>query len=96
MAERRVAEVVPERDRLGEVLVEAQRSRDRARDLRDLEGVREARAVVVAFRRKKHLRLVREAPERLAVDDPVAVALEVRAVGVRLERRRSRPRLSSD
>ena len=56
----------PEPDRLRQVLVEPQRPRDRARDLRRLERVREPRAVVVALRRHEHLRLVLEPPERLA------------------------------
>ena len=79
VSERRVAEVVAEPDRLDQVLVERERARDRARDLRDLERVRQPRAVVVAARRDEHLRLVLQAPERLAVHDPVAVALERRA-----------------
>src|SRR5690606_23050974 len=79
VAERRVAEVVAEPDRLGEVLVEAQRAGYRARHLRDLQRVGQPRAVVVALRGDEHLRLVLEAAERLAVDDPVAVALERRA-----------------
>ena len=49
VAERRVAEVVREADGLDEVLVQAQRARDRARDLRDLERVREPRAIQVAL-----------------------------------------------
>ena len=53
-----------------------QRPRHRARDLRRLQRVGEPRAVVVALRRHEHLRLVLEPPERLAVHDPVAVALE--------------------
>src|SRR5437764_890949 len=76
MAEGRVAEVVAEADRLGEVLVETQRPGHRARDLRDLEGVGQARPVVVALGRHEHLRLVLEPPERLAVHDPVPIALE--------------------
>ena len=79
VAERRVAEVVPEADRLDEVLVEPERPRDRARDLGDLDRVGQPRAEVVALRRDEHLGLVLEPPERLAVDDPVAVALQRRA-----------------
>ena len=37
MAERRMAEIVRERQRLGEVFVEAERARDRTGDLLDLE-----------------------------------------------------------
>src|SRR5581483_3809123 len=41
-----------------------------------LDRVGEPGAVVIALRRDVHLRLVLEAAERLAVHDPVAVALE--------------------
>ena len=64
VAERRVAEVVPEADGLGEVLVEFERAGDRAREARDLERVRQARAVMVALRAQEHLRLVLQAAER--------------------------------
>ena len=78
VAERRVAEIVAERDRLGQLFVQAQHLRDRARDLRHLERVRQARAVVIAGRREEHLRLVLQPAERLAVDDAIAVALKRR------------------
>jgi hypothetical protein len=74
--EGRVPEVVPEPDRLGQVLVQGERSRDRARDPAGLERVGEAGAVVVALGSNEDLGLVLEAPERLRVDDPVAIALE--------------------
>src|SRR5918998_1228458 len=79
MPERRVAEVVAEPDRFGEVLVQAEGARDVARDPAGLERVREPGAVVVALGRDEDLRLVLEPPERLRVHDPVAVALEGRA-----------------
>ena len=85
VAEGRVAEVVAEPDRLGQVLVEAQRPRDRAGDPAGLEGMGEPGPVVVALGGDEDLRLVLEAAERLRVDDPVAVALErgpERAVGL--------------
>ena len=50
----------------------------RARNLRHLERVREARAVVIAGRREEDLRLVLQPAERLAVDDAIAIALERR------------------
>ena len=87
VAERRVAHVVPEPDRLGQVLVQPQRAGDDARDRGRLQRVRHARAVVVALRVDEDLRLALQAPERLRVDDPVAVALERRADGARLLRR---------
>ncbi len=85
VAEGRVAEVVAEPDRLGQVLVEAERAGDRAGDPAGLERVREPRPVVVAFGRDEDLRLVLQPAEGLGVDDPVAVALErrpQRAVGL--------------
>ena len=77
--ERRVAQVVPERDRLGEVLVQPERAGGRPGDLRDLERVGQAHPVVIALGREEHLRLVLQPAERLRVQDPVAVALEARA-----------------
>src|SRR5947209_16320556 len=47
MSERGVPEVVAERDRLGQVLVERERARDGARDAGGLQSVREPRPVVV-------------------------------------------------
>ena len=79
VSERRVTQVVPQRDRLGQLLVELKHFRDGARDLRHLERVRQPRAIVIAGRREEHLGLVLQAAERLAVDDPVAVALKRRA-----------------
>ena len=58
VTERRVTQVVREHDGLGEILVEAERARHRARDLRDLERVRQAIAVVVALGQREDLRLV--------------------------------------
>ena len=78
MTKRRVPEIVSERNRLGEFFVQAQHLRDGARDLRDLERVCEAGAIVIAGRREEHLRLVLQPPERLAVNDAVAIALERR------------------
>ena len=82
--ERRMAHVVAEPDRLGQILVQAQRPRHAARDRGRLERVRHARAVVVALRVDEDLRLALQAPERLGVDDPVAVALERRPQPARL------------
>ena len=79
MAERRVAEIVDQRHRLGQVLVAAQRPRQRAGDLRHLDRMRQPRAVVVALMRDEDLRLVLEPAEGGGMDDAVAVALERRA-----------------
>src|SRR5690606_8424030 len=81
MPERRVAEIVREAHGLDEILVEAHRPGDRAGDLSHLERMREARAVVVAFVVDEDLGLVDEAAEGRGVDDAVAVALELVAIG---------------
>ena len=76
VAEGRMPEVVPQPDRLGQVLVQPQRPRHRARDPARLERVSEPRPVVVTLGSDEHLRLVLQPPERLRVNDPVAIALE--------------------
>ena len=68
-----------EPDRLGQVLVQPERARDDTGDPRRLERVGHARAVVVAGRVDEDLRLALQAPERLRVEDAIAVALERRA-----------------
>src|SRR5262249_6517395 len=78
MPERRVPKVVAERDRFRQLLVQQKHLRDRPRHLRHLQRVREPRAVVIAGGREEYLRLVLETPERLAVNDAVAIALECR------------------
>jgi hypothetical protein len=80
VAEGRVAEIVRQRHRLGEILVERQRPRQRARHLTDLDRVGQPRAVIVSLMLHEDLRLVLEPAEGAAMDDPVAVALEGRAM----------------
>ena len=92
VAERGVTQVVAERDRLGQVLVQPQRPRARPRDLRDLERVREPRAVVIALGRQEDLRLVGQSAKGLAVDDPVSVALVLGSVRVGRQRDFAAPR----
>ena len=79
VAERRVAEIVHQRHRLGEVLVAAQRSRQGSRDLRHLDRMGEPRPVVIALIGDEDLRLVLQPAKGSRVDDAVAVALERRA-----------------
>ena len=76
--ERCVAHVVPEPDRLGQILVQPQRTRHDAGDRRRLERVGHARAVVIALGVDEDLRLPLQPPERLRVDDAIAIALELR------------------
>jgi len=53
MSERGVAQVVSERDGLGQVFIQTQGASHRPGDLRDFEGVRQPGAVVVALRAKE-------------------------------------------
>ena len=76
VAERRMTHVVPEPDRLGQVLVEPERTGDDACDAGRLERVCDPGAVVIPGGVDEDLRLALQAPERLRVNDPIAVALE--------------------
>ena len=84
MPEGRMAEIVAERDRFGEVIVEPQGPGEGARDLRHLDGVGEAGAEMVALVIDEHLGLVGETAEGGRMDDAVAVSLEF---GARRRRR---------
>ena len=89
-----MAEIVRQRQRLGEVLVEAERAGQRARDLGHFERVGEPGAVVVALVEDEHLRLVLEPAEGRRMDDAVAIAAEGAAASCSARLRdSSRPRL---
>ena len=77
--ERRVTEIVTERNRLGQLFVQPQHLGDGPRDLGHLQRVREARAIVIARGREEDLGLVLQPSERLAVDDAIPIALEAGA-----------------
>ena len=79
--ERRMTEIVGKRDGFGEILIEAQLARHGAGDLRHLQRVGQARAIVVALVEDEHLRLVGEPPEGGRMQHPVAIALEGAARG---------------
>jgi hypothetical protein len=74
MAEGRMTEIMGKRERLGQVLVKLKRPRHGARDLRHLEAVGQAGAVVIPLVINEHLGLVGQAPERRRMQDAVAVA----------------------
>ena len=82
VAERWVADVVDEREGLGEIFVQAERRGDVAGDLRDLDGMGETGAEVVRGARGEDLGLAGEAAEGPGLDDAVAVALEGGEEGV--------------
>ena len=77
MAERRMAEIVGERQRLGQVLVEAERAGERAGDLGHFQRMGQPGAEMVAFVEDEDLGLVRQPAKRGGMDDAVAVAAEV-------------------
>ncbi len=81
MAEWRVAEIVGQRQRLGQILVQPQLARDGARDLRHFQTVRQPCAVVIALVVDEDLRLVGQAAEGGGMQDAVAIPLEGRARG---------------
>ena len=76
MAERRVADIMRQRQRFGQVLVESQCARHCPRNLRNLKAVGQADAEMIAIGRDEHLRLMPQAAKADRMDDPVAVALE--------------------
>ncbi|OIQ68018.1 hypothetical protein GALL_503940 [mine drainage metagenome] len=81
MAKRGVAKVMGQRHRLCQIGVEVQNPRDGARDLRHLDRMGQAGAVIIALVFDKHLRLVFQTPKRRGMDDAIAVALKRRAEG---------------
>src|SRR5436190_12916168 len=74
-----MAQVMRERDGFGEILVQPQGARDVPRNARDLDGVGEPRAQMVAGAVEKNLCLVFQPAEGARMNDAVAVALEMRA-----------------
>ncbi len=74
MAERRVAQIVRQRHRLGQVLVGLEQPRQAARQLRHFQRMGQPGAVMVAFMLHENLGLVLEAAEGRGMDDAVAVA----------------------
>jgi hypothetical protein len=81
MTERRVAEIMGERQGLGEVFMETERARDGAGDLGHFQRMGQAGAVVVALMEHEDLGLVLEAAEGGRMDDAVGVAAEIIARG---------------
>ena len=79
VAERRMTEIVAQRRGLCEILVERQRPRERARDLRHLERMGQPRAEMIALVIDEHLGLVGKPAECRRMDDAVAVAAKVAA-----------------
>ena len=76
VAEGRMADVVHQCQRFGEVFVESKRSCDGARDLRHFHRVRQAAAEVIGVAMGKDLRLAGEAAKGARMNDASAIALK--------------------
>ena len=83
VTEGRMAKVMRERDRFGQVLVEPQAPGQHPGDLGDFQGVRQARTKQVAFVVDENLRLVLQPAKGPRMHDTVAIALEFAAVSRR-------------
>ena len=81
--ERRMPDVMHQRQGLDEIDVQVERSGDGAGNLRDLHRVRQAGAKVVGVAAGEDLRLVLQPAESAGVNDAVTVALEGVAIRVR-------------
>ena len=79
VAKRRMADVVNQRQRLRQILVQAKRRGDGAGDLRDLNGVGQPAAKVVGGAAGKDLRLARQPAKGARLHDAFPVALKGRA-----------------
>ena len=81
VAKRCVAQVMCQRDGLYQVLIERQRTRHGAPQLRHFQRVRQPGAEQVALVVEKNLRFIHQPAKRRAVHDAVAVALKLGARG---------------
>src|SRR3981081_1374945 len=72
MPERRMPEIVREANRFGQHLVEAQRPRYRARNLRHLERMRQPRPVQIAFVIDEYLGLVAQPADSGRMHEAIA------------------------
>src|SRR5690606_27896443 len=75
--EGRVAQIVSQRDRLGQVFMQTQVAGQRARYLGHFYAVRQAGAEQVALVVDEDLRLVFKQAECIAMNDAITVALEL-------------------
>ena len=76
VSERRMSEIVRQRQGLAQILIETKRAANRTRDLRNFEAMGQASPEEIALVIDENLGLVFEPAERGGMNDPVAVALE--------------------
>ena len=80
VAKRRMADVVNQRERFGEIGIQTQGAGDRTRDLRYFQRVRQAVAKMIGEAGGENLRLSFEPAESSRMDDAVAVACVIIAI----------------
>ena len=80
MGKRRMADIVSQRERFRQVLIQTQRRRDRSRNLGNLDGMGQTIAEVIRQALGEHLSLVLQPPEGARMHDAVAVSLKFVAV----------------
>jgi len=90
MPERRMTDIVDQRQSFRQINVQAKRGRNLARNLCDFDGVGEPTAEVVGRAAGEDLRLARESAERARLHYPVAVTLEGAATITYGRRKRAR------
>ena len=95
VAEGGVAQIMAQGNGLRQILIQRQRSGDGSADPGDLQGMGHAGTIVITLRAQKHLGLVHQTAEGLAVDDPVAVPLIASAYIVFLRYIRHGPALAA-
>src|SRR5689334_3099898 len=86
MPEGRMADIVRQRQRIRQVLTQAEHRRDGPSDLRNLDGVRKAVAEMVGESGGENLGFILKAAECPRVNYPVAVPSKLVAVGMNLFR----------
>ena len=79
VAEGRMANIMGQAQRLGQVLVQPQGPGNHAADLRHFQAVGQPDAVMIAIRGDKDLGLVAQAAKGDRMDDPITVTLEFAA-----------------
>ena len=81
VSERRMTQVVTERNRFRQIFVQVEASRNRPRNLRHFKRMRQSGSVMIPFGRKENLCLMFQSAKCGTMDDPVAVTLKHRADG---------------
>jgi hypothetical protein len=76
VTEGRMAKVMSEAERFGQILIESENTRDGPADLRHFDAVRQPHSEMVPIGRNEDLSLVAKPSEGDGMDDPVAVALK--------------------